>query len=131
MIVLDALHSQVGGNEEAPAYRLEPCESLVIDFGDFVFEMWESEEEPPPDTIALMIGERRQYYFHFEPGERRHTLDRSTLLPRGGCEPWTGLRGGDRAILGVGRLRIDQAKGEEVFRVHWVGLVEVEAGKVE
>ena len=126
VIMIDEAHMQIGKEREGPAYSVAPSTALVVDFTAYHFSLWPDPTEPQPDTVGVAVSDARQYYFAIPPGTRRLVLDASNARPLHGSEPWRGIASGERAILTIGKLRIDNARSEEVLRVHWLGLVDAQ-----
>lgn len=124
VILIDEEHMQIGREDEAPSYVVPPSELIVVDFTAHQFNLWPDPSEPPPDTIGVAVSDTRQYYFSIPAGSRRLELRASTPRPLHDSDAWRGLASGERAILTIGKLRVDDARSEEVLRVHWLGLVD-------
>ena len=115
---------QIGKEDEAPPYVVSSSTALLVDFNDYKFTLWPDPTEPPPDTIGVAVSDTRQYYFAIPSAVRRVMLDETSARPLPGSQPWQGLATGERAILTIGKLRVDPTRAEEVLRVHWLGLVD-------
>ena len=124
VILIDEEHMQIGRDDEAPSYVVRSSAVIVVDFTAHQFNLWPDPSEPPPDTIGVAVSDTRQYYFSIPAGSRRVELSASMARPLHGSEAWSGLASGERAILTIGKLRVDHARSEEVLRVHWLGLVD-------
>ena len=126
VVVIDEAHMQLGKETEAPPLSIPAANSLVVEFSGYVSSLWPDLGEPAPDTIGIAISEDRKYYFALSVGQTRKEFNGSTARPLAGSKPWSGMRAGERAMLMIGKLRVDPISSEEVLRVHWLGLVDAQ-----
>ena len=126
VLVIDSRHLMAGKTgKQAKAYVIKPTHSLVIDYSGYKFLPGKNGKIKHPDTISIIVDNKRQYFYKITGTHKRHTLSARTLIHRKGYESFTGLREGDKFILAIGNLAQSKNKDKQIFQVAWIGLVKV------
>lgn len=123
-IKVDDAHIQMGlpEGEEGEYYSIEPTNEIILDATGYRFDAIPALASMKPNAIQVILDKRRQFTAYWEPGVSRYRLTGGTMLPR--FKPFTGFKSGDQVVIGIGVLSSEG--GERVFKVQWVGIVNVQ-----
>jgi hypothetical protein len=129
VVVVDEEHSGFERDDGStpPAYRVEPCDGLVVDSSAYTIIVPPQYKVDGPNMIHVLMGEDRQYRTAWSTNEHRHILSLSTLRPRPGSQPFRGFRSGDTVIIAIGfdHTGIDPRK-PETLSLMWMGMVKIQ-----
>ncbi len=123
-LVIDNGHLMVGkANTDDKLYYIKPTEHLLIDYSQYRFLPGKNGVIVKPDTMSVIIDNKRQYYYKITDNKTVQHLYAKTLTYRDGFQAFNGLKLGDKFILAIGNLV--QKKDQQIFKVAWIGVVKV------
>ncbi|VAW76978.1 hypothetical protein MNBD_GAMMA12-1111 [hydrothermal vent metagenome] len=123
-LVIDNGHLMVGKeNTEDKLYHIKPTEHLLIDYSQYRFLSGKNGVKIKPDTMSVIIDNKRQYFYKITDNKTVQHLYSKTLTYRDGFQEFSGLKSGDKFILAIGNLV--QSKDNKIFKVAWIGVVKV------
>jgi len=124
-LVIDSQHLMAGNQKNQVAYTIKPTQKLVIDYSKYKFQPGTNGKISKPDTMSMIVDNSRQYYYKITGNKTKHTLSANTLTHRVGFKSFTGLKAGDKFILAIGNLVNDKRGTKQIFKVAWIGVVNV------
>lgn len=121
-IKVDAQHVQMGlaEGQTGEYYLINPAVEVELDATGYQFPTIPGQDSNEPNAIQLIIDNEHQFTAYWEPGVTSYTLNNATLIPR--FNDFKGFDAGDKFIIAIGSLVVDNVKKESVFKVQWVGM---------
>jgi len=121
-IQIDDVHIQMGREkgDEGILYEISPANSIIVDASNYNFPKYKELENDSPNAIQLIIDNDHQYTANWVAGTTKYSLTRENLIPR--FKEFEGFKAGDKFILAIGQLTLDDIKKQQVFKVQWVGM---------
>ena len=125
-IKVDEKHIQMGlaEGQVGEYYSIKPAVEIELDATGYNFPVVPGIDSNEPNAIQLIIDNEHQFTAFWEPGVTKYTLNNATLVPR--FKDFSGFNAGDKLIIAIGVLVTDHVKKEQVFKVQWVGMGNVQ-----
>ncbi|MHC4132519.1 MAG: hypothetical protein ACYSSP_04925 [Planctomycetota bacterium] len=114
LISLDRLHEMRNQKDTSvEAYKIRPCEALIVDHSSREFVLSEGQTAIGPRTIHLLRADRSKYYRMIWNQGEEILLNNATLLVVRGTQAFRRFKEGEEYFLAVGHDNFDDALPEE------------------